>query len=152
MSPGRTSTRLLVCAALLAGPAALPAGAQAARIDVEHVSSVLRAGRPAHMSVRLSFTGERICRLTLQRGRVTQTSQETLTGRRFVTWRWRVPRNALSGRWKLQAACAAEAELTVRATRRVPLAGVPGGRRVAASRLRVFTSGDPLVLAFVRVP
>ena len=127
-------------------------GHAAARIAIEDVTPVLRAGKPAHMSVRLSFTAERSCRLTFTRGRAQQTTLETLTTRRFVTWRWRVPRDARSGRWRLQAACGAEAELTVRATRRVRLNGTYDGRHVAADRVNVFTSGDPLVVAFVVRP
>ena len=40
---------------------------------------MLRAGKQAQMSIRLSFTGERACRLTLTRGRVQQTTDDLLT-------------------------------------------------------------------------
>ena len=132
--------------------AALPAPARAARLDIDRATPVLRAGQPAKLRVRLSFTGERTCHLTFKRGRVIQTTDDVLTEHRFVTWRWRVPRDARSGRWQVQAACGAEAELTVRATRRVRVDGVYGGRRAVAERVSVFTSGDPLVVAFVVRP
>lgn len=66
--------------------------------------------------------------------------------------RWRVPRDARSGRWTLRAECGAEAELSARAARRVRLVGAGDGRRVVAARVNVFTSGDPLVVAFVNRP
>ena len=131
---------------------ALPAPAHAARIDVDRATSVLRAGKQAQMRVRLSFTGERTCHLTFGRGRLTQTTDPVLTEHRYVTWRWRVPRQARSGRWRLRAECGSEAELTVRASLRLPLVGTPDGPRVAARRVSVFTSGDPLVVAFVERP
>ncbi len=153
MWAARTSGCVAACLAALAGPAGSDAaGHSAARMKVDHVSPVLRAGGRAHLRVRLAFTGERSCRLTFSRGRVTQTTAETLTERRLVTWRWRVPRNARSGRWRLEAACGAEAELTVRAARRVRVVGPHAGARVAAARVRVFTSGDPLVMAFAERP
>lgn len=144
---------LTACAAALAGAAIVPAGAHgAAQIDVDGVSPVLRAGKPAFMRVRLSFTGERSCRLRFTRGRVTQVTPDSLTEHRLVTWRWRVPRDARSGHWTLLAECGAEAELTVRVAQRLRLEGLPAGRRRAAAHVNVFNSGDPLVVAFVRRP
>jgi hypothetical protein len=133
---------LLACAAAL--PA--PASAGAARVEVDHVSDALKPGRLAHFRVRLAFTGERICRLVFARGQVRQVTPDVLTEHRLVTWRWRVPQDARAGRWKLTAECRAEAEATVRASRRVPLTGAVAGRRVAARRVAVSTSGDPLVV------
>jgi hypothetical protein len=131
---------------------ALPANAAAARIEITEASPRLEAGRPAHMRIRLSFTGERSCRLTFSHGTKERSTLDTLTDVRFVTWRWVVPRDARSGRWTLEAACGAEAEQTVRIARRMRVVGVPGGRPVAAAHVRVFTSGDPLILAFLNRP
>lgn len=147
MGAGRTSLCLVACLALL--PATAHAGA---RVEIDDVSQVMHAGEPAHLRVRLSFTGERSCRVAFTRGRVTQTTRDTLTEHRLVTWRWRVPRDARSGRWALRAECGAEAELTARVERRVRLVGAQDGRRVVAARVSVFTSGDPLVVAFVNRP
>ncbi|HEX5911376.1 MAG TPA: hypothetical protein VFY44_12860 [Thermoleophilaceae bacterium] len=144
------AARTLICVA--ACLVALPAPARAARIDIDRATPLLRAGEPAQMRVRLSFTGERTCHLTFKRGRLTQTTEDVLTEHRYVTWRWRVPKAARSGRWTLTAECGAEAELTVRATRRLRLAGGFAGPRIAARRVNVFTSGDPLVVAFVERP
>jgi hypothetical protein len=131
---------------------AVPAPARAARIDIDRATPVLRAGKPAQLRIRLSFTGERTCHLIFRRGRARQVTEDVLTEHRFVTWRWRVPRTARSGRWKLTAECGSEAELTVRATRRLRLEGGFAGPRRAARRVHVFTSGDPLVVAFVERP
>ena len=144
------AAKTFICVA--AGLVALPAPALAARIDIDRATSVLRAGQPAQLRVRLSFTGERTCHLSFRRGRLTQTTDVVLTEHRYVTWRWRVPKAARSGRWTLTAECGAEAELTVRATRRLRLEGGFAGPRVAARRVSVFTSGDPLVVAFVERP
>lgn len=141
---------LCLAACLAAFPA--PAHASAARVEVDDSSRVLRAGKEARFRVRLSFTGERVCRLVFARGRVRQVTPDTLTEHRFVTWRWRVPRDARSGPWTLRAECRAEAEPTVRTARRLRLMGVPAGRRVAAARVGVASSGDPLVVAFVKRP
>lgn len=144
------AARTIICAA--ACLVAVPVPARAARMDIDSATPVLRAGQPAQLRVQLSFTGERTCHLTFSRGRVNQVTEDVLTEHRFVTWRWRVPRAARSGRWTLTAECGAEAELTVRATRRLRLEGGFAGPRTAARRVSVFTSGDPLVVAFVERP
>jgi hypothetical protein len=144
------AARTIICAA--ACLAAVPAPARAARIDVDRATPVLRAGEPAQLRVRLSFTGERTCHLIFRRGHLVQTTDDVLTEHRFVTWAWRVPRAARSGYWTITAECGSEAELTVRATRRLRLVGRFAGPPIAARRVNVFTSGDPLVVAFVERP